>query len=196
MNQTKNTNVMNYENEVWKPVVGYEGYYEVSDIGRVRSLYFRKIKMHKQYINKQGYCVVWLALNAKQKVFQVHRLVYNAFKESLKEGLVIDHIDGNPLNNTLSNLRQITQRENTQAGYDRKRITCKMSSRYPGVTKFVQHGLTCFKVSKYKITIAIFRCEAIAGFVAKMVNDGTIPRERLKCKLIRPGKKPKGCGQA
>jgi hypothetical protein len=188
---------MNYENEVWKQVPGYEGHYEVSDMGRVRSIKFGMIKILKQSKRcKSRYYFVQLSLNGIQKNYSVHRLVFSAFNGSLQDELVIDHIDGDTCNNTSYNLRQVTQLENARAGADRKRLSGKSTSRYTGVTKSVKHDIHYFEVKHIRTRVALFRCEAIAGFVAKMIYDGVISPEPLKGKRIIIGKKMKGCGQA
>lgn len=188
---------MNYENEVWKPVPGYEGHYEVSDMGRVRSLKHGRIRILKlsKYFGGR-YNTIMLSINSKKRVFIIHRLVFSVFNGSLQDGLVIDHIDGDTFNNTSSNLRQVTQLENARAGADRKRLSGKSTSRYTGVTKFVTHDIHYFEVRHIRTRVAQFRCEAIAGFVANVFNNNLITPEPLKHKDIRPGKKPKGCGQA
>lgn len=109
--------------EMW--VTAYCGSrYEVSNLGRVRSLdwvdargTFRKGANKKIYINS-GYYRVSMRNNGKSKVFFVHHLVYYSFNGGAPNGnkLVIDHIDGNPLNNRLDNLQKISQHENVLKG--------------------------------------------------------------------------------
>lgn len=107
--------------EIWKAIPGYEGYYEVSDQGNVRSLdrkvgsMFFKGKVLKQNINK-GYYRLELSHKSKGTTFQTHQLVAMAFlnhKPCGFKGFVVDHIDNNPLNNNLSNLQLISHRENS-----------------------------------------------------------------------------------
>lgn len=89
--------------EVWKPIKGYEGIYEVSNFGRIRNIHFgwdRKI-----YKSKLGYHSVVLCKENKIKRFAVHRLVYQAFVGEIPEKHVIHHIDHNPSNNHLDNLQ-------------------------------------------------------------------------------------------
>ena len=127
--------------EVWKDVVGYEGLYQVSDYGNVKSLsrtitkgnitYVTKDKILKQSVDSVGYPYVNLSDYKKQKTFRVHQLVAMAFLNHIPnkhKGLVIDHIDGNKLNNMTTNLQLITNKENTSK--DRK----NKSSKYTGVS--------------------------------------------------------------
>lgn len=106
-------------NEEWRAVVGYEGVYEVSSTGRVRSLdrvivdgRKRKGRQLKGYINKKGYEVVTLCRDRKINVQLVHRIVANAFLPNPLNKPVIDHIDTNPANNAVENLRWVTISEN------------------------------------------------------------------------------------
>lgn len=171
---------MNYENEVWKPVPGYEGHYEVSDMGRVRSLKYGVITILKQYISSRGYCKVGLCINCKHKAFSVHRLVYEAFEKPISKGLQIDHINGIKTDNNISNLREATNYQNSIYGAEMRRNAGKTSSMYLGVDKTYSNGITYFRVRHLRKQIAMFRCEHIAGFVAKMVRDGVIPPEPFK----------------
>ena len=69
--------------EIWRSVVGYEGLYEVSNHGRIYSLY--KNKIMKQKLDKGRYCVIGLTKGSKQKVLKVHRLVARAFLDDFEK---------------------------------------------------------------------------------------------------------------
>lgn len=101
-----------------KNVVGYEGKYAISEDGRVFNL-IRGIEMKQHDID--GYMCVKFRVNNEIKNYRVHRLVYAAFKGRIIEGLVIDHIDGNKKNNNITNLRQLSNRENCNLGIQEKR---------------------------------------------------------------------------
>lgn len=106
------------ELEVWKPIQGYEGLYEVSNMGRVKSLPkmcgYRKSKERiiKPFINNYGYKLISLCKNNKQKHFQVHRLVANAFIPNPHNKPQVDHINRNKQDNNCNNLRWVTASEN------------------------------------------------------------------------------------
>ena len=107
--------------EIWKDVKDYEGCYQVSNFGNVRSLKKKHyLKLLRPSISKRigrGYYQVVLSKNGKQKTFKVHVLVASAFigyvPNGLNSGPVVDHIDNNPLNNSLDNLQIISNRVNS-----------------------------------------------------------------------------------
>ena len=112
------------ENEIWKPVVGYEGLYEVSNIGNVRSLRWRGgHKTHNvfQRINKNGYYDLILVRNKTIKYVLAHQLVAQAFIPNPEGKRCIDHIDGNRRNNRVENLRWCTHKENSNNPISRQR---------------------------------------------------------------------------
>lgn len=103
-------------NELWKPVPGYEGYYSISDLGRVRrdkSVTRAKAgHIMKQTLSRDGYWQVPLSRDGKPKGFRVHRLVYAAHVGPIPEGYVVNHINGDKADPTLSNLEAVTKSEN------------------------------------------------------------------------------------
>lgn len=114
--------------EEWREIKGYEGYYEVSNYGRVRSV-TRTIRYksgHLRVINGQGiklikkntgYMQVNLNINSKAKPALVHRLVANAFIENPMNKPQVNHIDGNGQNNSVLNLEWVTSSENSLHAY-------------------------------------------------------------------------------
>lgn len=108
--------------ENWKPVVGYETRYEVSDNGRVKSLAReivhsnRKSKTKEKILNqaqlKNGYKTVTLHRNDGGRKVYVHRLVLESFAGACPQGMETRHIDGNKENNALPNLTWGTSSEN------------------------------------------------------------------------------------
>ncbi|MRN08005.1 endonuclease [Staphylococcus capitis] len=127
---------MNYNNEkeIWKAIKGYEEFYEVSNLGRVRSLdrltnnpmgtFIRKGKILKPNINRGGYKFVLLTdENKKQKNKKVHRLVALNFIDNPLSKPFVNHIDGNKLNNEVDNLEWCTPKENTSHAIEKGLFT-------------------------------------------------------------------------
>ena len=117
--------------EIWKPIKGYEGLYEVSNIGRVKSLpktveqyYGYKItneRILKQSPDRKGYMMAWLYKNKKRNTVKVHRLVANAFIPNPDNKPQIDHINTVKDDNRVCNLRWCTEKENSNNPISYKR---------------------------------------------------------------------------
>ena len=108
-------------NEEWRSVRGYEGIYEVSNIGRIRSLitlYASKPKILIQTVGKRGYCTVQLRDGYTGVTKTTHRLVAEAFVPNIQGLECVNHIDGDKENNHMDNLAWCTHAENLQHAYD------------------------------------------------------------------------------
>lgn len=105
-------------NEIWLPVVGYDGIYEVSNFGRVKSIRFGKTKVMKQS-NSHGYKTVELCVDRHRDCQRVHRLVAFAFipNNAPDTKIFINHKDGNRSNNHVDNLEWCTASENIEHAY-------------------------------------------------------------------------------
>ena len=100
--------------ETWKPVVGYEGIYEVSDLGRIKSLRRRKPKILSGDVSKEGYRRVWLL---REKT-NVARIVLRAFVGKLPKEQEVNHKNGKPSDNRLVNIEYCTRSENLKHSFD------------------------------------------------------------------------------
>lgn len=100
----------NPNNEEWRPIKDYEGLYEVSSLGRVRSAQTNKLK--KTRVGKTGYVYVLLWKDNKDRLCTVHRLVAYAFIPQIEGKPFIDHINTNRDDNRVENLRWCTHQEN------------------------------------------------------------------------------------
>ena len=166
--------------EIWKEVKGYE-FYQVSNLGRVKSLErlsnhsngISKIKLKEKILKPQkdsnGYLFVRLYRNNKYKSYSVHKLVLICFLDYIKNTkLVIDHIDNNKLNNNLSNLQLITNRENCVK--DRKR-------------KSNQKNIYINKHNKYYIKIQFNKKTINVGGI-KSLDEAIIKRDEILKEII------------
>ena len=105
------------EQEQWKPIQEFNGEYEVSNLGRVRSMkrYYGVVgRIMPQTIQRKGYYAVTFWMNNKAYCRKVHRLVIEAFTPNPDNLPCINHIDGNKLNNHVSNLEWCTYQANMQ----------------------------------------------------------------------------------
>lgn len=117
--------------EVWKDIVGYEGHYQVSNLGRVKSV--DRVSSTGQHLHERvmktctdpgGYPFVGLWKNGKKSNFKVHRLVIETFNPVVgMELLDCNHIDENKTNNELGNLEWLTRKANLNYGTHNERIS-------------------------------------------------------------------------
>ena len=116
----------NYLNEIWKDVTGYEGFYQVSNYGRVKSLKYRK-KNEEHLLRQQAYDYkrVQLWRNGKCKFAQVHRLEYEAFYGPIPENMQVNHINEDKYDNRLENLNLLSLQDNLNWGTARERSAKK-----------------------------------------------------------------------
>ena len=109
--------------EYWKDIKGYEGLYQVSNLGNIKSidrsikrstsLMKLKSKPISQYVGNRGYPMVSLCINGKCKRYLVHRIVAIAFLPNPLNKAYVNHIDGNKQNSNLENLEWSTPTENS-----------------------------------------------------------------------------------
>jgi len=111
--------------EIWKDVIDYEGIYQVSNMGRVKSLSRKRLinkKMNSYHIlpekimviksDKNGYCHLTLCKNNKRKTYWLHRIVLKNFVNNLNNLPQINHINGNKSDNRVENLEWCTSKHN------------------------------------------------------------------------------------
>lgn len=162
------------ENEVWKSVVGYEGLYDVSSHGRVKSLQRTVIDRRiqrgiKERILKsvlaKGYPLVVLCKGGIRKAFKVHILVSTSFlgHTPISQAFVVDHINGIKTDNRVDNLRIVTNRFNVSASILSSNKKC--SSKFIGVSwqKSVNKWQANIEISGRKKYLGVFTNEIDAS---------------------------------
>ena len=154
--------------EIWKDVVGYEGFFMVSESGKVKSLdrkqlrsdgtmYPVKGKELTPFIGNAGYARIALRRNARQVKYSVHRLIAEAFLEKEIGRDFVNHLDGNRLNNHYSNLEWVSMIENNCHRFDKTKTT----SKYTGVSwiKAKKKYVATMSINKVAKTIGHFSTE-------------------------------------
>ena len=110
--------------EIWKDIEGYKGLYQVSNLGRVKSIRNNIIKKPSKL--PRGYLQICLCKNGNLKYISIHRLVAQAFIPNSKNLPCVNHKDCNPSNNIVSNLEWINHKDNND--YKGRKIKAKISS--------------------------------------------------------------------
>lgn len=145
--------------EIWKDIIGYETFYQVSNFGNVKSLKNEKTKKEKilkSGLDDGGYLQVSLQTNNIRKTFKVHKLVALCFLNHKPDGtnkIVVDHINRNKLDNRLINLRLISNRENLS--------NQKGTSMFVGVhfCKYNKKWVSKIQVEGKKVSLGSFDTE-------------------------------------
>ena len=117
--------------EIWKDIKGYEGIYQISNLGNIKSLdhYIRQRnnnyklyhgKTLKPYMTSTGYYKIDLHNGKKRKIMLIHRLIANAFIPNPDDLPEVNHIDGNKTNNNIDNLEWCTRSDNIKHSYKNK----------------------------------------------------------------------------
>lgn len=151
-------------NEVWKPIKGYEGRYEVSNLGNVRSLpvvryqpsSHKDVMMYKRHPGKKltptenghGYLLVGLYDGGKGKNHYIHRLVAEAFVNNPDNLPNVNHKDFNRSNNSADNLEWVTQKENTMYSSERMSRPKRISKKTMTGEKYIT-----VRCEKYRFSI-------------------------------------------
>ena len=125
--------------EIWKDIIGFDGLYQISNYGNVKScrryvnFRFGKRLVDEKLLSlgkdKDGYLIAILCQDGIKKTVKTHRLVANAFIDKIDGKNIVNHIDSNKSNNILSNLEWVSNLENIC----HSRLKMKTSSKYVGV---------------------------------------------------------------
>lgn len=135
--------------ELWKDIPKFEGLYQASPSGNIKSLYRNKIL--KSEISKNGYSKVMLSKNRKRKLVSVHRLIAMTYLLNYSENLQVNHKDGNKQNNNINNLEMVTCQENIQHSFKNKLQIPKKGKEHPNYKKYGIKNKTSKKVNQYDL---------------------------------------------
>ena len=147
---------LNYENEIWRDIPEYEGLYQASNLGRVKSLERidargnrRKEKILNPEINSCGYYRLTFCKQSIVKRYLVHRLVYEAFNGQIPEEMQVNHINEVKTDNKLENLNLMTARENMNYGTRNARSAKKHINRKDQSKPVLQYDLQDNLIKEY-----------------------------------------------
>lgn len=107
-------NILLYMEEIWKDIKGYEGLYQVSNLGRVRNIKHNRVK--NTTIRPNGYEYVKLSKDNSTKNFTIHRLVAMTFIDNPNNLSDVNHKDEDKLNNSVTNLEWVSHQDNLNYG--------------------------------------------------------------------------------
>ena len=118
--------------EIFKDIPGYEGLYQVSNLGNVKSLHYNKSNRQvilKPKLTKTGYCRVGLHSKGVSKDFYIHRLVAEAFLDNPNNLSDVNHKDENKTNNNINNLEWVSHEYNMNYGTIKERIAATLKKK-------------------------------------------------------------------
>ena len=168
--------------EEWRDVVGYEGRYQVSSMGRVKSLVRKdclgrtvKERFLKPCMDKDEYLLVTLCAGGKPKTLRVHRLVCEAFHENPDNKSDVNHINENKTDNRAVNLEWSTRRENCNHGSRNERVA---KSQSKPVAQYAQDG------ELIKVWPSTMEAERQAGFNCGNISLAANGNRKTACGFI------------
>lgn len=169
--------------EIWKDIKGYEGLYQVSNTGMIRSFISNgsgsRCNENGYYIlstkSKEGvYLTVGLHKDRLCKSFRVHRIVATTFLG--ENNLYVNHIDGNKLNNRLGNLEFVSARENVNHKYK----SSKKQSKYAGISRCRSDWKATIHLNGKSIFLGLFKTEQ----EAHQAYLNALPKDEMKYSTI------------
>ena len=131
--------------EICKDVKGYEGYYEISTLGRVRSTSYKGKRILKPALTKNGYLNVIFCVNQKKEHKLIHRLVAEAFIPNINNYSTVNHKDEDKLNNYVENLEWLSVEDNNR--YSNSKMLTK--EKVLQIPSLIDQGYTQLEIAKY-----------------------------------------------
>ena len=183
--------------ETWKDIKGYEGMYQVSSMGKVKSLDRLDNKGRKTHgkvlaikHDGGGYCQVALSKDGSQKYCKIHRLVALHFIPNTENKPQINHKDENKDNNAVDNLEWVTSKEN--ANYGTRKTRCYQNRDYKAIGRNISQGIKekghCRAVVQYDLSmnkLAEFETIVEAGKALHILPSGIGNAVRGNCQTYK-----------
>lgn len=182
------------KNEKWKDIEGYDGVYQVSDLGRVRSLKFGKTRVLRAQKNNNGYLIVGLFKDGKRKGITVHRLVANAFIPNNDENKTqINHRNEDKTENKVSNLEWCSAQYNVT--YNDLQFRKKNSKRRKieklydpnlsineNIKVFRANGIECCRDTIWKIRkdLGLIESQPVRSKIKKLYDKNLTYKQNLE----------------
>jgi len=138
--------------EHWKDIKGYEGVYQASNLGRIKSIRSKKIMSVKKHL--RGYPQINFSVKGVRKILYVHRIIAETFLENDSNSNTVDHIDENKKNNNASNLQWCSHKENMNLFHSRRLRKKRIEKHMILSKKDVEHirkEHICFGVNTKKL---------------------------------------------
>lgn len=178
------------DREIWKDIKGYEGKYQISNLGRVKSLLEWCGNIHKgKWINNSkiitptgngyGYLIIGLRRNQKKKNYYIHRLVAEAFIPNPNNLPVVNHKDYNKENNKVDNLEWCSQKDNIKHSIQNMQHPKNTKSKTTG-EKFIY-----YRANKEHYRVVVFRKEYPS---CKTLEEAIALRDSILKEVMKDGK--------
>lgn len=153
---------MDLDDEIWKDIKGFEGMYQISNLGRVKSLKRKRNNINrieqehliKQFDNSKGYLQFSLFKDEKKYTFRTHRILAETFIPNPKKYKVVNHINGHKKDNRLENLEWCTYKYNTQHAW--KNGLCS-------INKFKHYTTKVLQIDNNDNILAVYMSQRIAS---------------------------------
>ncbi len=176
--------------EIWKDVVEYEGLFQVSNIGRIRSIRSELPRILHQSVNAEKYHTVCLTKDGESHTYFVHRIVARAFCKGYKKGLVVNHKDENPENNNVDNLEWCTPKYNIN--YNDVRVKAKMRNdcidkfnhERAEIGKLIRKRRNELGISAYDLGKASHYCDSVIYGMESGIYSPNVDRLRLMLDVL------------
>jgi len=151
--------------EIFKDIPNYEGLYQVSNLGNLKSLNYNGTNkpklMSNKCVNSQGYCIAAIFKDKQKKQYGIHQLVAIAFlnHNTSDRNIVVNHINFNKTDNRVENLEIVTARENSNLKHK------KSTSKYVGVSwdSYSKKWRSRIRVNGFDESLGLYDCQLKAS---------------------------------